>query len=121
MQTDRSNRFAFVPHIARLNDNVLEPPRNNPGPNSIYQYRFDESTGRLSPNDPLELKMTDNLGPRHYTFHPYAEHRLFFRRAGLQRDRLSIGRASPGPCRPSRRLAVFLMASPCGTPAPRYK
>ena len=25
IQTDRSNRFAFVPHIARLNDNVLEP------------------------------------------------------------------------------------------------
>ena len=70
MQTDRSNRFAFVPHIARLQDNVMEPPKDNPGPNSIYQYRFDESTGRLSPNDPLELKMTANLGPRHYTFHP---------------------------------------------------
>jgi 6-phosphogluconolactonase len=26
IQTDPSNRFAFVPHIARLNDNVLEPP-----------------------------------------------------------------------------------------------
>jgi len=24
--TDPSNRFAFVPHIARLSDNVLEPP-----------------------------------------------------------------------------------------------
>ena len=24
--TDPSNRFAFVPHIARQNDNVLEPP-----------------------------------------------------------------------------------------------
>jgi 6-phosphogluconolactonase len=70
MQTDRSNRFAFVPHIARLQDNVMEPPKDNPGPNSIYQYRFDENTGRLSPNDPLELKMTANLGPRHYTFHP---------------------------------------------------
>ena len=70
MQTDRSNRFAYVPHIARLNDNVLEPPRDAPGPNSIYQYKFDESTGRLSPNDPLELKMASNLGPRHLTFHP---------------------------------------------------
>src|SRR5262245_46942827 len=28
IQTDRSNRFAFVPHIARLNDNVLEPPKD---------------------------------------------------------------------------------------------
>ena len=52
MQTDRSNRFAFVPHIARLQDNVMEPPKDNPGPNSIYQYRFDQDTGRLSPNDP---------------------------------------------------------------------
>src|ERR1700722_18156344 len=31
--TDPSNRFAFVPHIARIQDNVLEPPKNNPGPN----------------------------------------------------------------------------------------
>ena len=73
IQTDRSNRFAFVPHIARLNDNVLEPPRDAPGPNSIYQYRFDEATGRLSPNEPLELKMTGNLGPRHLVFHPTAD------------------------------------------------
>ncbi|HKT54181.1 MAG TPA: beta-propeller fold lactonase family protein, partial [Caulobacteraceae bacterium] len=26
--TDRSNRFAYVPHIARVQDNVLEPPKN---------------------------------------------------------------------------------------------
>ena len=31
--TDPSNRFAFVPHIARQNDNVLGPPKNIPGPN----------------------------------------------------------------------------------------
>ena len=73
MQTDRSNRFAFAPHIARLNDNVLEPPKDAPGPNSIYQYKFDESTGRLSPNEPLELKMSESLGPRHFTFHPTLE------------------------------------------------
>src|SRR5215469_11702189 len=36
---DPSNRFAFVPHIARIQDNVLEPPKNNPGPNVILQYR----------------------------------------------------------------------------------
>jgi 6-phosphogluconolactonase len=35
IQTDPSNRFAFVPHIARLNDNVLEPLRENYGPNVI--------------------------------------------------------------------------------------
>jgi 6-phosphogluconolactonase len=70
IQTDRANRFAFVPHIARLNDNVLEPPRDAPGPNVIYQFRFDATTGRLSPNTPLQLKMSGTLGPRHMCFHP---------------------------------------------------
>jgi hypothetical protein len=33
MQTDPSNTFAFVPHIA------------GNGPNAIFQFRFDEHTG----------------------------------------------------------------------------
>ena len=70
MQTDRSNRFAFVPHIDRLMDNVMEPPKDLPGPNAIYQYRFDETTGALTPNDPLVLEMPGPLGPRHFCFHP---------------------------------------------------
>ena len=68
--TDRSNRFAYVPHIAYVQDNVLEPPKNIPGPNVIYQFRFDADTGRLTPNDPLVLEMDGFLGPRHYCFHP---------------------------------------------------
>ena len=68
--TDRSNRFAFVPHIARLQDNVLEPPKNNPGPNFIAQFRFDAQSGRLSPNSPPRVDPGDRLGPRHYCFHP---------------------------------------------------
>jgi 6-phosphogluconolactonase len=68
--TDPSNRFAFVPHIARLNDNVLEPPKDNPGPNFIAQFRFDAQTGRLSPNSPSRVELTERLGPRHYCFHP---------------------------------------------------
>src|SRR5258708_24346844 len=51
--TDPSDRFAFVPHIARLNDNVLEPPKENPGPNFIAQFRFDAQSGRLTPNSPF--------------------------------------------------------------------
>jgi 6-phosphogluconolactonase len=70
MQTDRSNRFAFVPHIARLSDNVLEPPGNAIGPNVIYQFRFDEASGRLTPNSPLKVEQDGNLGPRHLCFHP---------------------------------------------------
>jgi 6-phosphogluconolactonase (cycloisomerase 2 family) len=68
--TDRSNRFAFVPHIARLNDNVLEPPRDNPGPNMILQFRFDAQTGHLTPNSPFRVEPAERLGPRHYCFHP---------------------------------------------------
>ena len=68
--TDRSNRFAFVPHIARLQDNVLEPPKNNPGPNFIAQFRFDAQSGRLSPNSPSRVEPGAGLGPRHYCFHP---------------------------------------------------
>jgi 6-phosphogluconolactonase len=68
--TDRSNRFAFVPHIARLNDNVLEPPKDNPGPNVIMQFRFDAQTGNLTPNSPLRVEQAERVGPRHYCFHP---------------------------------------------------
>ena len=58
IQTDPSNRFVFVPHIA------------NRGPNAIYQFRFDESTGRLTPNSPAILTLEEYLGPRHFCFHP---------------------------------------------------
>ena len=68
--TDRSNRFAYVPHIAYIQDNVLEPPKHIPGPNVIHQFRFDADTGRLTPNDPQVLEMGGFLGPRHYTYHP---------------------------------------------------
>jgi 6-phosphogluconolactonase len=68
--TDPSNRFAFVPHIARLNDNVLEPPREDPGPNMILQFRFDADSGRLSANTPFRLEPAGRPGPRHFCFHP---------------------------------------------------
>jgi 6-phosphogluconolactonase (cycloisomerase 2 family) len=70
IQTDRSNRFAFVPHIARIQDNVLEPPKDNPGPNVIMQFRFDANIGRLTANSPARVEQADRLGPRHYCFHP---------------------------------------------------
>ena len=58
IQTDPSNKFAFVPHIA------------NRGPNQIYQFRFDEHTGHLTPNSPALFEPTEYLGPRHFCFHP---------------------------------------------------
>ena len=56
IQTDRSNRFAFVPHT-------------NPS-NAIFQFRFDEQTGRLTPNDPPKIEPATPEGPRHFAFHP---------------------------------------------------
>ncbi len=56
IQTDRSNRFAFVPHT-------------NPA-NAIFQFRFDEQTGRLTPNDPPKIQPATPEGPRHFAFHP---------------------------------------------------
>lgn len=57
-QTDPSNNFAFVPHIA------------GKGPNAIFQFRFDETTGRLTPNVPPRVSPDEQLGPRHFCFHP---------------------------------------------------
>ena len=70
IQTDRSNKFVFVPHIARLNDSVMNPPGDILGPNAIFQFKFDENTGHLTPNSPLKLEQGEFLGPRHFTFHP---------------------------------------------------
>ena len=58
IQTDPSNRFAFVPHIA------------NRGPNAIFQFKFDENTGRLTPNASPRHSPHEYLGPRHFSFHP---------------------------------------------------
>ncbi len=58
-QTDRANRFAFVPHI-----------EGNGAPNAIFQFRFDAETGALSPNDPDRFAAPEMLGPRHFCFHP---------------------------------------------------
>ena len=61
LQTDPSNRFAFVPHIA------------GNGPNAIFQYRFDPQTGHLNPNTPARLTPPDPVGPRHFCFHPHKD------------------------------------------------
>ncbi|MAH75259.1 MAG: hypothetical protein CBC62_03160 [Opitutia bacterium TMED102] len=53
--TDRSNRFALVPH---------------PGPNSVYQFRFNAKSGKLTKNEPLTASPVAGLEPRHLAFHP---------------------------------------------------
>jgi len=58
MQTDSTNSYAFVPHIA------------GSGPNAIFQFKFDENTGHLTPNSPAKVEPEEFLGPRHFCFHP---------------------------------------------------
>jgi 6-phosphogluconolactonase len=58
IQTDPSNRFAFVPHIAGR------------GPNEIWQFAFDERTGHLTPNSAPKVIPEREVGPRHFCFHP---------------------------------------------------
>ena len=58
IQSDPSNRFVFVPHISGR------------GPNLIRQFKFDENTGRLTPNSPPQVSPQSRVGPRHYCFHP---------------------------------------------------
>lgn len=55
---DPSNRFVFVPHT---------------GPNLIYQYRFDASTGKLTSNDFATVATPKTDEPRHMAFHPTAD------------------------------------------------
>lgn len=57
-QTDPSNTFAFVPHIA------------GNGPNAIFQFHFDAQTGHITPNTPAMVRPEREDGPRHYCFHP---------------------------------------------------
>ena len=92
--TDPSNRFAFVPHIARQQDNVLEPPKNIPGPNFIAQFRFDAATGKLSPNAPFKLEPPGPIGARHYCFHPALELVYFSDEQGCSVTAYRLDRAS---------------------------
>jgi 6-phosphogluconolactonase len=48
----------------------LQPPGDAYGPNAIYQFKFDENQGRLTPNTPPILEMQEFLGPRHCCLHP---------------------------------------------------
>ncbi|MEM9347974.1 MAG: beta-propeller fold lactonase family protein [Planctomycetota bacterium] len=56
---DPSNRFVYIPHTI---------------PNAIYQFRFDDDTGKLTPIQPIIVKgggkPNKPAGPRHYTYHP---------------------------------------------------
>lgn len=53
--TDRSNRHVFHTSL---------------GGDAVYQQLFDSATGKLSPNDPSEIRTRTRAGPRHLAFSP---------------------------------------------------
>ncbi|HKW38256.1 MAG TPA: beta-propeller fold lactonase family protein [Burkholderiales bacterium] len=53
IRVDNGNRFAYVPHL---------------GTDQIFQFVFDEKTGRLAANTPPLLQMKAGTGPRHLIF-----------------------------------------------------
>jgi 6-phosphogluconolactonase len=53
--TDRKNRFVFVPHL---------------GTDQVFQFLFDEKSGRLSANTPPLLQLKAGSGPRHLIVSP---------------------------------------------------
>ena len=50
IRTDHTNRFAFAPHL---------------GTDQVFQFRFDEMSGRLTANTPPVLQLKQGTGPRH--------------------------------------------------------
>jgi 6-phosphogluconolactonase len=58
IQTDRTNRFAFVPHTRS---------------DAIYQFEFDETSGRLAANDVPKMMAQKDTAPRHLCFHPFLD------------------------------------------------
>ncbi len=54
--TTRDNKFAYIPCV-----------KTN---NALYQYSFDEKTGKLSPLKPFDASPPAMFGPRHLAYHP---------------------------------------------------
>ena len=52
---DRTNRFVFVPHT---------------GPNTIFQFTWNQDLGRLTPQREPRLDRPAQTGPRHLAWHP---------------------------------------------------
>ena len=100
-QTDPSNRFAFVPHIA---GNYGLSGSN--GRNAIFQYRFSESTGRLTPNSPPTLTPEGEAGPRHFCFHPSIDVVYFSNEQGCSVTAYNLDR-SAGTLTPFQTISTL--------------
>ena len=61
--TDATNSHVFVPHVDDSN--------------VIFQFKFDENDGTLTPNNPATVRPPDGYGPRHYRYHPSGQYVYF--------------------------------------------
>ena len=93
MQTDSTNSYAFVPHIA------------GNGPNSIYQFKFYENTGQISPNTPDRVDPQEFLGPRHFCFHPTLDVLYFSNEQGCSVSGYNLD-TTTGTLSPSRFMST---------------
>ncbi len=82
IETDASNRYAFVPHTA---------PRN-----AIYQFQFNEKTGTLSQNPIGNLNPGAPIGPRHFCFHPSKPILYFSNEQGSSVSAYTLAEEHPG-------------------------
>jgi 6-phosphogluconolactonase len=55
IRTDNTNRFVFVPHL---------------GTDQVFQFLFDDKSGRLTANTPPVLQLKPGTGPRHLVTSP---------------------------------------------------
>ena len=72
IEVDPSNRYVFVPHVARSG-----------GPNAVAQFRFDERSGRLTPNYAGVPVTERQRGAKASARSPHIERGLFGGRARL--------------------------------------
>jgi 6-phosphogluconolactonase len=55
IRTDNTNRFVYVPHL---------------GTDQIFQFVFDQKSGRLTANTPPIVQLKQGTGPRHFITSP---------------------------------------------------
>lgn len=51
-----NNQFVYIPYVKETN--------------ALYQYRFDDQSGKLTPLSPKNAEPPEGTGPRHLAYHP---------------------------------------------------
>lgn len=92
LHTDASNNFAFLPHVGESN--------------AIYQYKFDASTGSMTPNNPAVVVPPEGDGPRHYDYHPSGKFVYFDNEQGCSVTAYKFDSAS-GTLEPLQTLSTL--------------